>query len=185
MKTSPSYSPEVRERAVRLVREHQGGHDSQRAAIVSIASKIGYAAEALRRWVRQTEKDRGQGDGLSSAERERREALEREVRELRQANERSCARPRPTGGNPKFASRSKSRVQRSTKLASRTGTRDIATKKASASADAFIVASKVSLARPTGFEPVTPAFGGLYSIQLSYGRFELIVSLAFRPPFRP
>jgi transposase len=87
MKTSPSYSPEVREHAVRLVREHQGEHDSQWAAIVSIASTIGCTAKTLRRWVRQTEKDRGQGAGLSSAERERIKALEREVRELRQANE--------------------------------------------------------------------------------------------------
>jgi transposase-like protein len=87
MKTSTTYSPEVRERAVRMVREHQGEHDSDWAAIVSIASKIGCTAETLGRWVRQAEKSSGQQDGLTSAERERLKTLERENRELRQANE--------------------------------------------------------------------------------------------------
>ncbi len=87
MKTSTTYSPEVRERAVRMVREHQGEHDSEWAAIVSIAGKIGCTAETLRRWVRQAEKDNGQREGVTSAERERLKELEREVRELRQANE--------------------------------------------------------------------------------------------------
>jgi transposase-like protein len=87
MKTSTTYSPEVRERAVRMVREHQGEHDSEWAAIISIASKIGCTAETLRRWVRQAEKASGQQDGLTSAERERLKTLERENRELRQANE--------------------------------------------------------------------------------------------------
>lgn len=81
------YSPEVRERAVRMVQEHQGDHGSQWAAIASIAAKIGCTAETLRRWVRETERDRGQRPGPTSAESERIKALEREVRELRQANE--------------------------------------------------------------------------------------------------
>ena len=87
MKKSTKYSPEVRERAVRLVREHQDAHQSQWAAIGSIASKIGCSPETLRLWVRQTERDGGEREGLTTAERERLKALEREARELRQANE--------------------------------------------------------------------------------------------------
>ncbi len=87
MKTSTNFSPEVRERAVRMVREHRGEHESQWAAIGSIAAKIGCTAETLRRWVRQAEKDSGERAGATSAERERIKELEREVRELRQANE--------------------------------------------------------------------------------------------------
>jgi transposase-like protein len=87
MKTSTNFSPEVRERAVRMVREHRGEHESQWAAICSIATKIGCTAETLRRWVRQAEKDSGERAGATSAERERIKELEREVRELRQANE--------------------------------------------------------------------------------------------------
>ena len=64
MKTVSKYSPEFRERAVRMVFEHQGEHKTQWAAIVSIASKIGCAAETLRKWVRQAERDQGQREGL-------------------------------------------------------------------------------------------------------------------------
>lgn len=87
MKTSINFSPEVRERAVRMVREHQSEYESQWAAMGSIAAKIGCTAETLRRWVRQAEKDNGKRAGATSAERERIKELEREVRELRQANE--------------------------------------------------------------------------------------------------
>jgi transposase-like protein len=86
-KTSNRFSPEVRQRAVRMVLDHGGDHASQWAAIGSIAAKIGCTAETLRTWVRQAERDRGQRPGATTEERERIRALEREVRELRQANE--------------------------------------------------------------------------------------------------
>ena len=72
---------------MRLVHEQKDEHTSQWAAISSIAAKIGCTAETLRRWVRQAEQGGGERDGAVSAERERIKALEREVRELRQANE--------------------------------------------------------------------------------------------------
>ena len=81
------YSPEVRDRAVRMVLEHQDGHGSQWAAIASIAGKIGCTAETLRLWVRRAERDQGKRPGLTTDERARMKALERENRELRQANE--------------------------------------------------------------------------------------------------
>jgi transposase len=87
MNKSTRYSPEVRERAVRLVFEHQGEHDSQWAAIGSIAGKIGCTAETLRKWVRQAERDQGRRTGGTSTERERLKELERENRELKRANE--------------------------------------------------------------------------------------------------
>jgi len=86
-KTSNRFSPEVRQRAVRMVLEHGGDHASQWAAIGSIAAKIGCTAETLRKWVRQAERDAGQRAGTTTEERERIKALERENRELRQANE--------------------------------------------------------------------------------------------------
>ncbi len=87
MKKSTRFSPEVRERAVRMVVEVTGQHDSQWAAIVSIAAKIGCTAETLRGWVRQHERDSGQREGPTTADQKRVKELEREVRELRKANE--------------------------------------------------------------------------------------------------
>ena len=81
------FSPEVKERAVRLVLEHQGEYGSQYEAIRSVAGKIGCNAETLRGWVRQAERDGGQRPGLTTDERARMAALEREVKELRRANE--------------------------------------------------------------------------------------------------
>jgi transposase len=86
-RTSNRLSPEVRQRAVRMVLDHGGDHASQWAAIGSIAAKIGCTAETLRKWGRQAERDQGQRSGPTAEERERIKALEREVRELRQANE--------------------------------------------------------------------------------------------------
>lgn len=85
--TSKRYAPEVRERAVRLVLEHQHEHESQWAAIVSVAGKIGCTPETLRSWVRRVEVDEGRRPGLTTDERARLKELERENRELRRANE--------------------------------------------------------------------------------------------------
>jgi len=81
------FSPEVRQRAVRMVEEHLEEHSSQWAAIQSIAQKIGCTAETLRRWVVQAQRDAGHRPGLTSSERERLKQLERENRELKRANE--------------------------------------------------------------------------------------------------
>jgi transposase len=81
------YSPEIRERAVRMVFEHEAEHPSQWAAISSIATKFGMTPETLRTWVRRAEVDAGQRPGLTTEERERLRELERENRELRRANE--------------------------------------------------------------------------------------------------
>ena len=86
-KTTKRYSPEVRERAVRMVLDHQHEHESQWAAIESVASKIGSAAQTLCNWVRQAERELGGRDGMNTADRQRLKELERENRELRRANE--------------------------------------------------------------------------------------------------
>ena len=87
MKTTKRYSPETRERAVRLVWEAEADHSSEWAAICSIAEKVGCTAETLRKWVRQAERDLGKRAGLTTDERARLKDLEREVRELKRANE--------------------------------------------------------------------------------------------------
>jgi transposase-like protein len=87
MPKTTRFSPEVRERAVRLVQEHVGEYPSQWGAIASIAPKIGCSPETLRKWLRQTERDAGQRPGLTTEEAQRLKALERENRELRRANE--------------------------------------------------------------------------------------------------
>jgi transposase len=81
------YPREVQERAVRLVLEEQGNHPSQWAAIESVSGKLGCTAETLRRWVRDAERDAGVRPGMTTGDRERMEALERENRELKRANE--------------------------------------------------------------------------------------------------
>ena len=87
MTTQKRFSPEVRERAVRMLREQRSEYESEWAALVSISSKFGTTAESLRRWLRQAERDDGLKPGPTSAEQARLKELEREVRELRQANE--------------------------------------------------------------------------------------------------
>lgn len=81
------FSPEVRERAVRMVLEVTPDHASQWSAIRSISEKIGCSAEALRNWVRQHERDHGERTGLTTEEKARLKQLEKENRELRRANE--------------------------------------------------------------------------------------------------
>ena len=87
MSTSKRCSPEVRERAVRLVFDHEHNHPSQWAAIRSVAEKIGCTAETLRNWIRKAERDNGRRAGPASDEKARFKELERENRELRRANE--------------------------------------------------------------------------------------------------
>ncbi len=81
------FSPEVKERAVRMVFEHQGEHSSQWATIRSIAEKIGCSPETLRKWSQQAERDQGLRPGRTTEEQSRIKELEREVRELRRAND--------------------------------------------------------------------------------------------------
>ena len=87
MKKSNKFSPEVRERAVRLVQEHRGEYPSLWAAIESIAPKIGCVPQTLHEWVKQAEVDAGARPGVSTTEAQRIKDLEREVKELRRANE--------------------------------------------------------------------------------------------------
>jgi transposase len=86
-KKSNKFSPEMRERAVRLVQEHRGEYPSLWAAVESIAPKIGCVPQTLLDWVKRHEVDSGTRDGVSTTERERIKALEREVKELRRAND--------------------------------------------------------------------------------------------------
>ena len=87
MNKTNKFSHEVRERAVRLVQEHRGEYPSLWAAVESIAPKIGCVPQTLLEWVKRDEVDSGQRDGLTTSERDRLKALEREVKELRRANE--------------------------------------------------------------------------------------------------
>jgi len=87
MNKTNKFSPEVRQRAVRLVQEHRGEYPSLWAAVESIAPKIGCVPQTLLEWVKRDEVDGGSRDGLSTSERERIKTLEREVKELRRAND--------------------------------------------------------------------------------------------------
>lgn len=87
MKPGTRYPKEVRDRAVRMVFDHEDEYDSQWAAVTSVATKLGMTPETLRKWVRQAETDEGRRPGTSTEERVRVRELEREVKELRRANE--------------------------------------------------------------------------------------------------
>jgi transposase len=87
MKKSPKFSPEVQERAVRMVYEGKDEYPSQWAAIKSIAGKIGCSVQTLNKWVRQGERNNGTRPGATTTEQQRIKELEREVRELRKTNE--------------------------------------------------------------------------------------------------
>ena len=86
-KTTNKYSPEVRARAVRLVLDNPGQHESRWSAILSISAKIGCAPQTLNEWVKKAEVDRGDRAGITTEMAEKLKALERENRELKQANE--------------------------------------------------------------------------------------------------
>ncbi len=86
-KTTNKYSPEVRERAVRMVLGNAGQHESRWSAILSISSKIGCAPQTLNEWVKKAEVDRGDRAGITTEMADKLKALERENRELKQANE--------------------------------------------------------------------------------------------------
>ena len=87
MKKTNKFSPEVRERAVSMVQEQRGEYPSLWAAIASIALKIGCVSQTLHEWVKRTEVDAGKREGITTAEAQRVKELEREVKELRRANE--------------------------------------------------------------------------------------------------
>jgi len=86
-RTTNKFSPEVRTRAVRMVLDHEGEHASRWAAVVSIAAKIGCTPQTLNEWVKRTDVDSGRKPGLATDMAAKMKALERENRELRQANE--------------------------------------------------------------------------------------------------